>query len=248
MKWAFAATVALSIAPICLASYGAERSLTWRDVDYCRYDVKFDPLKYEKQRLKHTIDVIFTGYIFNFPSYLDYLNFGETGVEKYAEACERKLGELATFRVIDIRGIDDYKKLKEKQLRDQCEFGNIFIRGALGNVGALREYKPSSVHCSRFVDALEGKIDIKTVWRDVVNSSCETVYEPAACRASDFAHETKPDATEWIRRDVFNFGWNNCSTPYLQVNETRKKAEAIRAKLEAEFHARFKIKRHRCHT
>jgi hypothetical protein len=246
MKRARCAPLALSILLVCPASYGAQRTITWQDAEFCQYDVKFDPGRYDQQQLKNTIDVIFTGHIFELPMPLDYLSAGEAGIASYKEACERQIGRVAALPVTNIPGIEDYRKMKLSQLQDWCEFGSIFIRGALGDSAALREYKPSAAQCSRFVDALEGKIDIRAVWRDVVNSTCEKNFYPEACRAASFADESRPDAADRIRREVFRYGWNSCSTPFLKVNDTRRAADFMEAKLQTKFRTRFSMKRHPC--
>ena len=106
----------------------------------------------------------------------------------------------------------------------------------------LHSYTPSLAECAPFIDALEGKTDIGTVWRDLVNSHCPNKADSSGCL---YAREGAADQMDRIRYDVLNFGWNNCSTPYLKIND-RKHSERMQAALVREFALRFKIRRPPC--
>lgn len=246
MKWAFFTVVGLSIVSTCRPSYSAQRIFSWENAEGCQFYIRFDSKKQDQRRIENTVDFIFTGYVFNLPSEDVGLAPGAQNAERYAEACEHQVGEVASRPVIDLPGIEEYRKIKQDQLTDMCHFEQVIKRAKVGNAAALRDYEPSAAHCARFVDALEGKIDITAVWHDVVNSNCREATRPDACRAAWLERETPPDASERVRRDVLDYGWRNCSATYLRANETGAQAEAKRAKLETELRTRFRIRSDRC--
>jgi hypothetical protein len=161
--------------------------------------------------------------------------------------CARKGDQLSSLPLIDLPGIEEHRRLKIDQLKDWCDFETAYLRGALGDVTALRQYTPSAPYCSRFLDGLDGKADLKEVWREVVNSHCKTVRPEEACKAQFFAIERAPDAVDRIKRDVLDYGWTSCSTRYVKTgNFVSTQVEALETKLEAAFRARFKVKRPPC--
>src|SRR6266699_4331616 len=50
-------------------SYGAGRTIAWEDGAQCQFETMFDPAKYDEEKLKNTIDVIFVDgfYKLDFP-------------------------------------------------------------------------------------------------------------------------------------------------------------------------------------
>lgn len=245
MRWILTIVIIL-VSSISDESYGALRTFIWRDADFCQYEVKFDPRRYEGRRVINTLNFIFRGDLFDAPSYQTYISLGETGLLKYTEACEQQAKKLADIPLVNLSGIESYRNRKIDNLSNECQFGVISFRGSLGNFAALREYGPAVGRCSRFEDALEGKIDITTVWREVVQSTCAKHFSPEACRAAWFEKENRPDAGEQIRRDVFGYGWNNCSVEYLRQNNNTKEMEMFRARLDAELRSRFPINKRQC--
>jgi hypothetical protein len=251
IKWLLAAALATSTLLSCRASHAAQKTIEWFDDLQCSWSIKFDPKKYDEQSLRNTIAVIFnsrfTGAPFpeNSPDIPIHPNTpASLRLEQFQQRCERTIRQASDFAVIDLPGIESYRKLKLEEMDDQCKFGAIKIRAASGDAAALRSYAPSAAKCSRFIDALEGKADIMTVWREMVDSFCQSNGSPAACRAH-FSHEGEADAMDWVRSDVLQFGWNNCSTPYLKV-ANRKRADEIKSALVREFNLRFKIKTPAC--
>ena len=85
---------------------------------------------------------------------------------------------------------------------------------------------PSEPKRSAFIDALEGKSDIRAVWRDTINSTCKNFTSPAECKVDFFKAESKLDVLMW--------GWNTCSTPYLKANNFQLR-DSMRDALEKNF-------------
>ena len=247
-KWLLAAALATSTLLSCHVSYAAQRTITWYDDLQCSYSIKFDPRKYDEQSLRNTVDVIFTGNAF--PDISPDIPIhpktpADLRIERLQQLCETTIRQVSDLALIDLPGIDAYRRLKLEELDDGCKFDAIKIRAAAGDAAVLRSFAPSAAKCSRFIDGLEGKADIMTVWRELADSHCQGFASPDTCRADFLADEGKADAMDRIRYSVLQFGWNNCSTPYLKAND-RKRSDEMERTLVREFNLRFKIKRPAC--
>jgi hypothetical protein len=252
IKWLLVAALATSALLSCPACYAEQRTIKWLDDLQCSSSIKFDPKKYDEQSLRNTITVIFNSRFTGdpFPDISPDIPIHPASpaslrLEQFQQLCERTIRQASDLAVIDLPGIEAYRKLKLEELDDGCKFGAIEIRAASGDVVALRSFAPSAAKCSRFIDGLEGKADIMTVWREVADSLCQRFASPDTCKADFLADEGKADAMDRIRYSVLQFGWNNCSTPYLKV-ANRKRADEIKSALVREFNLRFKIKRPAC--
>jgi hypothetical protein len=231
----------------CHASEAAQKTIEWSD-DMCSYEAKFDPAKYDEKILRNTAEVLFIGTLFqsvspNIPRYP--ASPANLRIERFGQLCESIGRQISDLALIDLPGIEAYRKLKLEELDDGCRFGVIHIRAAAGDPAALRSYTPSAAKCSRFIDALEGKVDIMTVWREMADSHCQRYASPDACRTEFLADEGKADAMDRIRYAVLEFGWNNCSAAYLKGAD-QKQSEKMRLALIREFNLRFKMKRPAC--
>ncbi len=229
-------------------SFGAQATLEWKDGAQCRFATKFDPAKYDRDKLKNTIDVIYGDNFFDIPSLA--VTFDQNGqvkakVGEFQQACERKKDIVAGLPLLPLPAIEDARKLSLEQLEETCGFETIKGRAALGDPAALREFAPSVAQCSVYIDALEGKTDLRAVWRDVADSTCRSNAQPETCKADFFAAETRSNPEARIRDDVLMFGWNNCSTRYLKMANVQKKA-SLRTALDEQLRRLFRIKTYPC--
>jgi hypothetical protein len=239
----------------CQACYATPKTIEWLDEIQCSNSIKFDPKKYDEQRLRNTVAMIFanrfTGNPFpDMPADIPVHPPSPASVrlEQYQQLCERAIRQAADLAVIDLPGIEAYRKLKLEALDDRCQFEAIKIRAAAGDSSALRSYTPSVAKCSPFIDALEGKTDLMEAWRGLHLLNCQSPDEakanPAACRL--YPELGKVEDMEHVRYDVLLYGWNSCSTPYLKVSTNRKRSEEMQAALFREFARLFKIRRPPC--
>jgi hypothetical protein len=229
---------------MCEASYAGQGTIEWTDSGFCSHKIRFDPRKYDATRIRNTADFIFSGYLHASPVPQAYLKPGDSGVNEFRDACARYRQRLQSFDLVDLPGMEAYRHLLLEQSEDWCEFGTVLIRGTFGDIAALRSFKASAIACSRYLDALEGKIDLKQVWRELVTSECKNIYKPEACRAAFLAAEGQPDETERIKRDVLEYGWQNCSTRYVKTgNSLRQEADSRRRELDAKFSALIRMTR-----
>jgi hypothetical protein len=233
----------------CHASAAALKTIEWFNELQCSSSIKFDPKKYDEERLRNTIAVIFTtGFAGNlFPNTpLHPTSPVNVRLEQYQQLCEATIRRASELAVIDLPGIEAYRKLKLEELDDECKFGAVEIRAAGGEPSALRGFAPSAEKCSKFIDALEAKVGIMAFWREFVNSDCQNNASPSACRAYSFSHEGDADVADRARWEVLQYGWTHCSTTYLKSNVDQKRSDEMKATLEREFRRRFKIKAEPC--
>jgi len=248
------------LARVCLAVlatgvsnpvFGAQKSIKWIDGAFCEFETRFDPAKDDEESLRNTINVIFGDD--KFYSYISSFTPPDApgGVRRMTSAeleqtCKLAQDRAASLPVIALPGIEQFRRLKIEELEDRCWFDAVLNRAESGEAAALREYTPSAAKCSVFIDALEGKTDIRAVWRDTIASHCRLFSSPEECRMSALQEGSRPDGDEQIRAFVLGFGWNTCSTSYLKKNEWAKKSESMRRALEASFRRRFKVKTFPC--
>lgn len=230
-------------------SFGAEATLEWENAAFCQFATKFDPAKYHEEELKNTINAIFNDDFDQRPSlHMGLIGPGDRLASKtveYQQECEQAKDKLANLPVIELPGMEDYRKLKLEELEDWCRVDTLQSRAASGDPSALREYTPSAAQCSSFIDALEGKTDIRAVWREVVNANCRTNADPQACKSRLVAGENRSDNDDSIKLDVLTYGWMHCSVPYLKVNNPQN-ADSMRAALQVRFRRLFRTKAYPC--
>ena len=87
-------------------SYGAGRTIAWEDGAQCQFETKFDPAKYDEEKLKNTINVIFVDGFYKviFPD----VALGPDGrlksnTAEFRQACERTKERAAIFRSLSFR-------------------------------------------------------------------------------------------------------------------------------------------------
>jgi hypothetical protein len=160
-------------------------------------------------------------------------------LEQVNNACAAALDVGGRLKFLPLRGIEEYRNAMIEEVKDACDFETVKIRG-LKEPSALRDYKPG-LSCSRFVDALENKTDIMTVWREAVDQQCKRNGAPAACAARNAADAHRPNGMEWVRLYLTTFGWSNCANAYTYRNVNAKQLGQMRADLEKQFVRMFKV-------
>lgn len=165
---------------------------------------------------------------------------------EFEQTCKLAKDRAASLPVIALPGIEQFRRLKIEELEDGCWFDTVLNRAEAGETAALREYTPSATACSAYIDALEGKADLRAVWREMTDTKCRAFADPERCRIDARKGHSDPDADKQRRSDVLSFGWNSCSTSYLKKNQWAKKSESMRKALDASFRRRFKIKAFPC--
>jgi hypothetical protein len=250
-KWLSTLTATVTLLS-CHALAAALKTIEWFDELQCSHSIRFDRKKYDEQRLRNTIDVMFINGFAGFGGNL----FPSTPVhpaspvnvrlERYQQLCEATIRRASDLAVIDLPSIEAYRQLKLEEMEDTCRFGVAEIRAAAGEASALRGYTPSADNCADFIEALEGKVDLMTFWHELVYSTCRGNASPSKCRAASFSHEGDADAIDWAKSEILRYGWTTCSVPYIKMNVESKRSQEMRAALGREFGRRFKIKAPPC--
>src|SRR5689334_15432280 len=184
------------------ASYGAQKAMRWENGAQCEFETRFDPAKVAEEKLRNTVEVIFGDGFYKQPSLVAAL-IGPGGsltsnTDEYRRACEREKERVENLAVLDLPGIENYRKRSLEEFEETCRFDVLLGRAASGDPAALREFTPSAAKCSRFIDALEGKTDIRAVWRDMVEARCLGNASPEKCKATHFSAESRPNAADAI--------------------------------------------------
>jgi hypothetical protein len=249
-KACLAAALAAATLLSCHASYAAQKTIEWLDDIQCSSKIRFDPRKYDEQRLRNTVAVIFPSAYnsYAFSRVLPDISIHPTGpldqqIELLEQRCEETIRQGTNLPVIDLPGIEAYRSLKLEELEDSCRFDEALLRARYGDIAALRSYTPSVAKCSSFIDALEGKTDLMEAWRRLRLPSCQSPDEakanPAACPDLEGGKDM-----DNFRYDVLMYGWSSCSLH--QINIDTKRLEEMRTTLERAFALRFKIRSPPC--
>ena len=219
--------------------------MTWED-EMCSNSLQFDDAKYDETALRNTIGLLFSAAPVETPPAEQVFkpeDVAKLDLDRFKAACAEALANAERVTFIALPELKAYWATKVDEIRDTCAFEIAKIR-AHREPSALREYQPAAAACSRFVDALEGKTDIRQVWRNTITESCRNNADPRQCTNSNVANGTGPNGAEWMRLYVLDFGWNNCAVRYLKVNTA--KTEAARTALQQRFNRLFKIKKKNC--
>jgi len=231
------------------AAYGAQKAMRWENGAQCEFETKFDPAKIDEDKLRNTVEVLFGDGFDKEPTLVAALiGPGESltsNTAEYQQACERERTRIENLAVLDLPGVETYRKRRLEEFEETCRFHVLEGRAASGDPAALREFAPSVAKCSPFIDALEGKTDIRAVWRDMVETQCRDNGSPEECKAALFSAESRPNAKDAIRLQVLTYGWISCSVAYLKTSDLRP-STSMRVALQKSFRRRFKVKAFPC--
>ena len=246
MKLPLILLLSLSLSLAGRASSADLATLGWED-EACKSEIQYDPTKIDEESLRNTVNLLFSGRGISAPGLPNVSRPEQLALvnpRDYQEACARAVRQMNALHFIDLPGIEVYREAKVEQMNDECGFGVALSQAAMGNPTALNAYQPAAAQCSRYVEALEGKTDIRALWREIVTTQCATNAKPEACKAWDLADEGKSDGVERIRLRVLTFGWQNCAAKYLRTNTV--KMDPLRTVLNVEFKELFKVKEIKC--
>ena len=103
---------------------------------------------------------------------------------------------------------------------------------------ALREYERAST-CTRFIDALEGRTDTMTFFREFVDEYCKKNSSLPGC-IEDLSAKNP-------RIFLLEFGWGLCANSYTSRNNADGvRTDRMRAQLVRHFRQLFKVKTLAC--
>ena len=140
----YAAVLALLISS---AAYGAQKAMRWENGAQCEFETKFDPAKIDEDKLRNTVEVLFGDGFDKQPTLVAAL-IGPGGsltsnTDEYQQACERERMRIENLAVLDLPGIETYRKRSLEEFEETCRFNVLEGRAASGDPAALREFTPS---------------------------------------------------------------------------------------------------------
>jgi hypothetical protein len=238
----FAVSASLLLA--CDPSIAAKRTITWDD-EMCSNSLEFDDTKYDETTLRNTVGLLFSTPPVETPPIEGVLkpeDIATLDLGRVQATCTDALARADRVPFLALPGLKAYWVNKIDEIRDVCAFDVAKIR-AYQDPSALREYRPAAA-CSRFVDALEGKVDLVQTWRNTVAESCRSNADRNRCISSSLANGNGPNGRDWIRLYVIEFGWSNCAVKFLKINTA--KTEGMRTALQQRFKRLFKVKKQGC--
>lgn len=220
------------------SAHGA--TFSWED-ELCANTISYDPKKYDEERLRNTVHLLFGPSDFDRPDYpapFAPKDIERISLENVEQQCKTALETANRLKFIPLGGIEDYRRAKIAEVKDTCDRDFAEVRG-FKDPSALRQYRPAVPECSHFIDALEGKTDLGTAFHESVLQTCARNRSPDQCAQRDFQNAQKPDGVAWMRLQLMTFGWRNCANSIR--NAEAQKLEQLRAELEKQFHHRFKV-------
>ena len=234
---------------VLLASAGAataaEKVVTWDD-EVCSYSIRFDPAKYEPNRVANTVRLLFGPSDFDAPI-LDLVDdpksLSKLDLAQTQQKCEDTLAKANQIEFLPLEGIDKYRSALIAQIKDRCAFNFAEIK-SIQNPSALREYTPAVNACLPFIEALEGKADMPKFFRNLVDQNCRDNASPAQCVARQVANSQKSDGSAWMRLYLLNFGWHNCANN--QTLQASTDLAPMRADIQKLFKRQFKVRKSKC--
>jgi hypothetical protein len=227
------------------SSSAAERTLSWMG-DACRNTIRFNPARHNETLLQNTIHLLFGPADFAAPSVFPAFkpaDIAKLDLDKVKRECADALDRASQLKFIAIPGIEEYHRASIDVVKDVCEFEAVKIRGYT-DPSALREYRPAAA-CGHFVDALEGKSDIMTVWRETLEENCKRNGSPSQCVSREVANSQWSDGMLW-RRLYLMSSWNNCAIRYNIRNADAKRLEQAHAEIEAQFRRLLRVREDQC--
>ena len=163
-------------------------------------------------------------------------------IDPFERECAGELDKLRQT-TLPIDEIEEYRALRVRHAQDACAFGLALLRG-YSDPKALRTYSPASPLCDRFVDALEGKSDLDSAWKRLVDEGCADNASPQRCKARYEAEAARTDGAAHKRLYLIAFGWNNCAINSIAYNTDAGTTarQALRAKLSKAFVRTYRAK------
>ncbi len=227
-----------------VSAWAETRTLRWES-GLCRASLRFDPAKVDPRALQNTIDLLKIDEHELAPIALSPgtpADIAKLQPAKFEQQCAASLAQLRDSALLPIDGLDAYRAQRTLEAEDTCRFGSVLLRGYV-DPSIFRTYQPAAGHCDVYIDALEGKRDLREVWRKRLVEQCTDNADPAACQERNRQDAAKPDGEARVRLYVASFGWNNCAVRYTANNSaTAKRLDTERAKLAKTFDRLYRVK------
>ena len=202
------------------------------EVDLCSYEIRFRTE--HESAVRGTIQLLteHLAYI-GAPIFVTPEDLAKIDLSKLDEQCAGKVSAIAGMPLLPIKGIEDYRRSLLEEINDTCRFERSRLAG-YRDPSALRQYEATAA-CSIYVDALEGKADLHSVFRQVALRSCENNTNRQRCLN---------EAEKNVKQHVFEFGWNNCTNTFTKRNTLGN--EKKRETLFSQFRTKYRVREIEC--
>ena len=150
--------------------------------------------------------------------------------------CANNLAKANKLALVPLDDVEEYLSSLVDEVKDSCDFYRIKMQG-FSTPSILRDYRAAAT-CTPFIDALEGKTDMTSVFRETVSAVCSTNGSPASCVQRALASDA--------RVFLLEFGWHNCAIKYMKISQDRVRREQMRDQLEKQFRRLFNVKTGKC--
>lgn len=218
------------------------KTFTWVD-GMCNGTLRYDPKKLDVKALEATTKLLSSDAAFPVPPQIATpADVAKIDIARFERECAGELDKLRQT-TLPIDGIEEYRALRVRHVQDACAFGVALLRG-YSDPKALRTYRPASLLCDRFVDALEGKSDLDSAWKRAVDEGCADNGSPQRCKARYQAEAARPDGAAHKRLYLTTFGWNNCAIKSIAYNTDAGTTarQVLQAKLSKAFGRTYRAK------
>jgi hypothetical protein len=218
------------------------KTFTWVN-GMCTGTLRYDPKKLDVKALDATAKLLDPEAGFPISPQIETpADIANIDIAAFERKCAGDLDKLRQT-TLPIDGIEEYRALRVHHVQDACAYGVALLRG-YSDPKALRTYSPASPLCDRFVDALEGKSDLDSAWKRLVDEGCADNASPQRCTARYESEAARTDGAAHKRLYLIGFGWNNCAINSIAYNTDAGTTarQALRAKLSKAFVRTYRAK------
>lgn len=215
----------------------------WTD-GMCESTVRYDPRKVDDTAMAGTIEVLKSeeGGAPVLPFVATPADVAKIDPEAFARSCAAQATRMRGHALLPVADLAALRQERARQIDDACAFNDAYAKG-YRNPSALRAYAPASPHCDAFIDALEGKSDLTTVWRKRIAENCANNASPSICRQRHETAGAGPDGEAYKRLYLVGFGWGNCATSHTAFNgESARRRDAMMEKVGKAFRKAYRVK------
>lgn len=236
LLFAISAALTLVVAP---AAAETSRLKFFADEGLCSYEVRFPAERHAA--VKGTIELLteVDGSVDSDSLFVRRPeDIAKLDASKIDRICVDKLSALARMPTLPLSGIEDYRRSLMEEINDTCRYEKIIIAG-YRDPAALRTYEASAA-CSVYIDALEGKADLRAVFDQTVRNQCKTNASPQRCLEKGNSADVVA-----MKIEVLQFGWhNNCANNFTKRNTMNNSDK--KQKLFAQFLRQYRVKKLGC--
>ena len=212
------------------------------DEGLCTYEIRFRTEQNSEAAVRGTIDLLtdsVPGDV-DAPQIWKPDDIAKIDLPKIDAQCANKISKIAWIPTLPLVGIEDYRRLLMEKINDTCRFEKIGLAGHK-NASALREHTATAA-CSVYVDALEGKADLHSVFNEIARNQCSKHADTKQCLGQ---YQKNSADIRQVKIDVLGFGWRSCVVPFIKINAPNN-SSTIQPKLFTQFRARYGVKRIGC--